>query len=167
MHRAAWISVLICVLCSCSRFEGAFSFLREPPKHERLPGSYVLDPAVYSYASLKRQGYADLSATITLKPDGTFTANRIPDCCIYGEYGYFGGYFEGSGRWSLVKHDSVFDVRFEFVQLRREGATDINQPKLFRERSFTITKGDPSYGLAAPLFDGEFQYAYFRKKKEG
>ena len=167
MNGAALVLVFLCTLCSCSRFEGAFSFLREPPKTEqRLPGTYVLDASLYSYSSLKKEGYSDLSATIRLRLDGTFSATRIPDCCVYGEYGYFGGYFDGSGTWSVVQHESVFDVRFQFAQLRRNGATDIKQPTVFRECSFTITKGKPSYGLAAPLFDGEFKYAYFQKKKE-
>src|SRR2546429_1709332 len=59
-----------------------FRSLREPPKTERLPGTYVLDASLYSYSSLKNEGYSDLSAAIALRPDGTFSATRIPDCCV-------------------------------------------------------------------------------------
>jgi hypothetical protein len=139
-----------------------FSFLREPPRIDRLPGVYVLDHDVYSYSSLKGEGYSELSGTITLRADGTFSIARIPDCCVFGDYGFFGGYFDGAGKWSVEKSSSVFNVRLTFLDKHRTGLTGSKLPTEPSSIAMTITKGQ-SYGLAVPLFDGEFQYAYYRK----
>lgn len=165
MRHAPRILAAGLLMLACARFEGAFSFLREPPVIEKIPGAYTIDPQPYSSAMLKKQGYSDLSSTLTLHPDGTFAVSRLADCCVYGEYGYFGGYFNGSGTWSVEKSQSVYDVRFKFRKLAREGLNDIKQPALPSEMDFTLTKDNSDYGLAAPLFDGEYRYVYFKKTK--
>lgn len=165
MRHAPRILAVSLLMLSCARFEGAFSFLREPPVIERIPGVYTIHPRLYSRAMLKKKGYSDLSSTLTLHPDGTFAVSRLVDCCVYAEYDYFGGYFNGSGTWSVEKSQSVYDVRFKFKKLTREGSSDIKQPKLTDEMSFTLTKDSGDYGLAAPLFDGEYRYVYFKKTK--
>lgn len=162
---SGWILVTLLALCSCG-IEGQLAFLHDPPIPERLPGTYVLDPRKYSYSALTADGYADLSAALLLKSDGTFTATRIPDCCIYIQRGNFGGYFDGEGTWAVEKKSAVFDVRLRFSNMRRQGSTTQKQPQALETAAFTLTRGSPSYGLAAPLFDGgEFIYAYFEKKK--
>lgn len=164
MRRAACVLAVSLSVMACSRFEGAFSFLREQPDLAKIPGVYTLDTQAYSFASLKEQGYTDLSSTLTLLSDGTFSVSRLADCCVYGEHGYFGGYFNGSGTWSVAKDQSVYDVRLRFKSLKREGLSDIKQPERPGEASFTLTKDASDYGLAAPLFDGEFRYVYFKRK---
>ncbi len=163
-----WILLIVSLvgaLSGCGGVEGLVEFLHEPPQLERLPGKYFLDPKKYSYSSLKVAGYSDLSATLTLNADGSFSVTRLPDCCIYGESGFFGGYFEGSGTWKTDKRSEVFDLRLNFSTLRHVGPTRASQPTPFTSMSLTITKGTPHYGLAAPLFEGgDFVYAYFRKK---
>lgn len=165
MIRIALGLSMAIALCACGRFEGALSFLRESPQLELLPGTYVLDPQSYSFASLRREGYSDTDATITLRGDRTFTIARVPDCCVYGQFGYFGGYFEGEGDWSVEKSASVYQVRLRFRELRREEVAQRKQPQLFKDVAFTLTKRPSEYGFAAPLFDGEYQYAYFRRSK--
>ena len=162
MKIAAGLFALI-ALCGCFQ-EGVFAFLRSPPDEALLPGDYRLDQSMYSYVSLKKDGYSDLSGSLTIRSDGTFSLARIPDCCIYGEYGFFGGYFDGSGTWKVKKNSSVFDIEFHFVHTKRDGPVTVKQPQLFADVSFHLTKGKERYGLAAPLFDGEFRYAYFEKK---
>lgn len=61
--------------------------------------------------------------------------------------------------------DGKVDVRFRFKKLAREGAADIKQPELSDEMSLALTKDSGDYGLAAPLFDGEYRYVYFKKTK--
>jgi hypothetical protein len=165
MLRVVFSFVVGLALSACGRFEGALSFLRESPDIGLLPGTYALDPKMYSFASLQREGYSDSGATITLRRDRTFTMTRVPDCCVYGQYGYFGGYFEGAGDWSVEKSASVYQVRLRFRDIRRSEVERKDQPQLFKEVAFTLTKASPGYGIAAPLFDGEFQYAYFHRKK--
>jgi hypothetical protein len=162
MLRVACVLAVSLLSSSCARFEGTFSFLREQPKIEKIPGVYALDPKAYSFASLKDQGYTDVSGTVTLYADGSFKINRLADCCVYGEYGSFGGYFEGAGTWSVEKSQSVFEVRLKFKDLKRDGITSMKQPELKNEAAFILTKNSCSYGLAAPLFDGEFRYVYFK-----
>ena len=162
MKRRIILLMALLGFCGCSRFEGMFSFLRDPPKIDRLPGVYALDRDVYSYSSLKSEGYTELSGTITLRADGTFSIAQIPDCCVFGEYGFFGGYFDGAGKWSVEKSSSVYNVRLEFAQKHRTGPSSTKLPVEPSSFPITITKGE-SYGLAFPLFDGEFQFAYYRK----
>ncbi len=161
--RFAALALLILTLCGCFR-EGFFSFVRSPPDESLLPGDYRLAEAAYSHASLQQNGYSDLSATVMIRADGTFSIMRIPDCCVYGEFGFFGGYFDASGTWKVKRSSSVYEVEFHFERIHREGRADIKQPQLFSAVSFHLTKGKRRYGLAAPLFDGDFQYAYFEKK---
>jgi len=131
-----------------------------------LVGTYELDPQSYSFASLQREGYSDTGTTITLNRDRTFTIARVPDCCVYGQYGYFGGYFTGSGDWSVEKSASVYQLQLQFRNLSRQEVATRKQPQFSKQIAFTLTKGSESYGLAAPLFDGEFQYAYFKRTKD-
>ena len=73
--RIACVLAASLLSSSCARFEGTFSFLREQPKMEKIPGVYALDPKVYSYGMLKDQGYSDMSGNLTLHVDGTFTVS--------------------------------------------------------------------------------------------
>lgn len=165
MRRAAFALAAVFSLASgCGNFEGALSFLREAPDTKLIPGVYELDPAMYSGAALKKRGYDDLSATVELRPDLSFTVKRMPDCCVYGQDGSFGGYFDGAGVWSVEKSESVYQVRLDFKTLKRTGRTNAELPRHYDKMEFVLTKDPVKYGLAAGLFDGEYWFAYFRKK---
>ena len=161
---AALLFTAVLSLSACARFEGAFSFLREPPDAALIPGVYELDTAMYSAAALRKRAYDDQTATVELRPDLSFTLKRMPDCCVYGEDGSFGGYFDGKGVWSVQKQESVYVVQLDFKTLKRAGPTRAGLPKHDDRMEFILTKDPVKYGLAAGLFDGEFWFAYFRKK---
>lgn len=166
MQRILTLLVAAVIMTGCGGVEGLIEFLHEPPDVDRLPGSYVLDPRRYSHSSLKTAGYDDLSATLRLRADGTFSFARIPDCCLFGESGFFGGYFAGSGKWKVEKSSAVFVLRLSFGRLERNGSA-LPTKQTPGAAELNLTKGSPDYGLAAPLFDGgDFVYVYFRRMPE-
>lgn len=160
--KRALLLVLACLLLSaCGRFEGAFTFLRETPKQEILPGKYLLQ----SRSAVLLSGYVDLSGSITLNADGSMEMSNVPDCFLFGDREYSGGYFSGKGTWQVRPDYSVYQVRLRFGSLARREVEKKTLPKHLDEIGVTITRDGDAYGLAVPLFDGDFSYVYLSKKK--
>lgn len=104
---AAWVGVLgaFCLLMWVACYPDLY--VREPPAPGELMGTYTLTDR-WSVNHLNEMGYKVLDGQITLKPDMTFSASRIPACCVHGwdeiSWGFSGGYYTLSGTWALPFH---------------------------------------------------------------
>lgn len=161
MKRAFLLLFMCAVLPACGRFEGAFTFLRESPKQEVLPGTYLIQ----SGASVLPSAYTDLTGTMTLNADGSLVISNVPDCFIFGDREYFGGYYSGQGTWQVRTDHSVYQIRLRLGSMTRREVEKKTLPQRSDVIGVTIANDGDAYALAVPLFDGNFSYVYLSKKK--
>jgi hypothetical protein len=167
------VALLICLvalfLTSCGRFEGAFHFLRESPKEEAIPGSYVLDRGAYSEGMLKSMGYSDLSVAVVLKKDRTFEIVRMPDCWLTDFSDSKGGYDSCKGTWSVYKNHSVYSVSLSIDSWSADSTYTKEKKRggFAYTGAFTLTKEEDRYGLALALAAGDKGHLYFKRQKRG
>jgi hypothetical protein len=161
MKRIFLLFPLCAAFSACGRFEGAFTFLRESPKQEVLLGTYVIQRG----SSVLPSAYTDLTGSITLNADGGLVISNVPDCFIFGDREYFGGYYSGQGTWKVRPDHSVYQVRLRLGSMTRREFEKKALPQRADDIGVMIAKDGDTYALAVPLFDGDFSYVYLSKKK--
>lgn len=116
-----WAAVLLVVALACVvpnlDSEG---FVRTEPDPADLVGVYAPTEAswrlILEEGGYERQegGYERQETGLTLAANGTFTMTLMPDWWVdpFGKPG--GGYHSGTGTWSVVPHQTWWDVQLDF-----------------------------------------------------
>lgn len=84
--------------------------VKHPVPDSDLTAAYYLERPD-TRERLTRMGYVDLTGSIRLKRDGSFEAQNIPACCVFGKagsvYPFSGSYYQLKGSWeNTVSHRS-------------------------------------------------------------
>ncbi len=159
---------LLVGLVGC-RFNSS-GYLLEEPALADVVGNYSLDPS--SRDRLASMGYKNFAGHVTLNPDGSFTAEQVPACCVHGldeaAYPFSGGYYSVSGTWKIAKSTTVYVVQLTLASSRlvdkpaRSGASEPKNREAPGRFDVHLMKGGPlSLGFA--IFNGDFDNIVFSK----
>lgn len=139
--------------------------LSEKPTEAEVAGTYRLVKTNAAAAPLIEMGYTSIDSSVELRPDGTFTATKLPGCCLHGwderPYPFTGGLYSMSGKWSIVKTEAVYDVELKIDTVTEHTNLKIDNPELASERrprssrKVSIIRGSP-IDLGFDVFDGDF-----------
>lgn len=161
MNRAFCVlTVIVMLSASCgSKKEELFPYLRQPPDKEAIPGTYAL--SYFSTDLLKKNGFFDFTATLTLRNDGTFRAETMPHIWFDGR---INGYDTFDGKWEIDKLSRVYDVilsEFKFTA----GSVYSSPPEYATIFAGIAdrTPSRPDYALAVPINHGDEGYLIFVK----
>ena len=164
--RPFCIIAIITVLAGCK--SGRFNWydrLTAKPTTAELVGTYALQKSDPDASPLIEMGYTDIDCSVELRSDGTFSASKLPGCCLHGwderAYPFTGGLYSMTGDWAIVKTDSVYDVELVFSSITEHTGLVISDPSLAEERKPSATlnvaliDGSP-IDLGFQVFDGDF-----------
>jgi hypothetical protein len=123
-----------------------------PPNRADLVGVYRPTADTLTYIR-KEGGYAERDISLTLKADGTFEVENLPDWWR-SDFGHpEGGFDSGSGKWDIEKSQDWWGLNLSFSDMKRfakpaddgrgAGATLIGHAAPY-DIAFTV--GDPDSG---------------------
>ena len=161
--------IAVCAfISSCKSSSSRFNWhdrLSVMPTEAELVGSYRLLKADPEAAPLIEMGYTAIDCGVDLKPDHTFSAFRLPGCCLHGwderAYPFTGGLYSVSGKWAIVKTDAVFDIELTIESITEHTGLTISDPERASERKpplsrkVSLIQGSP-IDLGFEVFDGDF-----------
>lgn len=175
---ALWAGVVLAVVIGTAGIflEMNDPFIRHDVDFMRLVGDYHLnDPETRK--ELATIGYKDFSGELMLNQDGTFSAKKIPGCCIRGlreaAADFKGGYYDLEGHWKIGLGTLVpSDVRVVMLDwtscsiseaaFADNAASEVPAPS--QPLRLKLMK-PPSKGAAIALgfevFDGEYDYVIY------
>lgn len=149
----------------CSDRFNWHDLLSEKPTEAELAGSYKLVKTDAAAAPLIDMGYTAINSSVELRADGTFSAIKLPGCCLHGwderSYPFTGGLYSIAGHWSIVKTDAVYDVELTVVTVTEHTNLAIDNPELAAERrppsslKVSLIRGSP-IDLGFDVYNGDF-----------
>ncbi len=106
--------VIFGLLCVLSLWLGDH-YVNRPLKTAELVGTYHID-LLESQHRLQKMGYRIFTGEVTLNPDGSFTATRLPACCVSGQDEAIpstGGYYNLTGSWEVRPSSQIESVTYK------------------------------------------------------
>ena len=140
-------------------------YVRKPVVMAELTGTYRPSPNARS--AFSDAGYRVLTGELALRPDGTFTATRIPSCIFTGEEprkSPSNHYYDFSGSWKTGMSpgdSSVAIVEFTLSETKlfdvpsQGSPLQIQVPKNTLGPAVNILRGTP-LSLGFQIFNGDF-----------
>ena len=159
--------IMICALSAgCKRDRFNFhDLLAVKPTQAELVGSYRLQKADPAATPLMEMGYTEIDCVVELNADGTYTASRLPGCCIHGwdesSYPFTGGLYSMKGNWTIVPTGSVYDIELTINSFTEHTGLVIADSELAAERQprstlkVSLIRGAP-IDLGFEVFNGDF-----------
>lgn len=171
MKILACFALCVALVACNGRFNWYDRLLEEPTKTE-LIGGYTLKMGDDAAEALIKMGYTEIDGSIELKEDGTFSAKRIPGCGVHGwderTYPFTGGLYSFCGTWSIVKNQTVYDVKLEISDITEHTGLKIDDKEMSRERTppssinLSLLRGN-SIDVGFELFNGDFWPLQFKR----
>ncbi|MEO7099281.1 MAG: hypothetical protein ABI162_07955 [Luteolibacter sp.] len=150
--------------CKSTRFNW-YDRLAVKPTEAELVGSYRLLKADPDAAPLLEMGYTAIDCGVDLRQDRTFSAFRLPGCCLHGwderMYPFTGGLYSMSGKWAIVKTEAVFEIELTIETITEHTGLTIANPERASERQppssrkVSLIQGSP-IDLGFEVFNGDF-----------